>query len=146
MYIYISIYRHAHTYMHVYAHIHTHTHWPIAIMVRVFAYGPGVRGSGFSPRSSHTKDLKKIVVDISLLKSRHYKAWIKGKWSNLGKELAPSLTDWCHSYWKGTFGLHLTTISQQFTIYTYIYEIIWIQRINITSWFFCCFFCSISTI
>ena len=34
---------------------------------------------GFNPRSSHTKDLKKIVLDPSLLNTQHYKVRIKCK-------------------------------------------------------------------
>ena len=36
-----------------------------------------MKDSGFNPRSSHTKDL--MVLDTSLLNTRHYKVRIKGK-------------------------------------------------------------------
>ena len=54
-------------------------------MVRVFANGLRV--------GINTKDKKK-VLDAAMLKIQHYKVYIKGKWSNLGKEVAP----W--SYWR----------------------------------------------
>ena len=46
-------------------------------MSRVFANGPG--DPGFDPRSSYIKDLKKMVLDTSLLHTQHYKVRIKGK-------------------------------------------------------------------
>ena len=33
----------------------------------------------FNPRSSHTKDFKKMVLDTSLLNTQHFKVLIKGK-------------------------------------------------------------------
>ena len=30
-------------------------------------------------RSSHTRDLKKMALDASLINTQHYKVWIKGK-------------------------------------------------------------------
>ena len=44
-----------------------------------------------------------MVPDTSLLNTQHYKVWIKGKWSNLGKGLALSPTSRCSNYWKGSF-------------------------------------------
>ena len=44
---------------------------------------------GFNPMSCHTKNSKKMVLDASLLNTKHYKLRIKGKWRNLGK--APPL-------------------------------------------------------
>ena len=34
--------------------------------------------AGFNPRSSHTKD-SKMVLDVSLVNTQHYKIWIKDK-------------------------------------------------------------------
>ena len=34
---------------------------------------------GFNPRSSHTKDFKKMVLDTTLLNTQHYKVRFKGK-------------------------------------------------------------------
>ena len=45
---------------------------------------------GFNSRSSHTKD-SKMVLDAALLNTQHYKVWIKSKWNNLGKGVAPPL-------------------------------------------------------
>ena len=50
----------------------SHT-WSSGLSVRQWPGRPG-----FNPRSRHTKDLK-LVHDISLLKTQHYKACIKGK-------------------------------------------------------------------
>ena len=46
--------------------------YPIGIVYRVFANGPG---KWFNPRS------KNIQLDASLLNTQHYKAGMKGKWS-----------------------------------------------------------------
>ena len=40
---------------------------------------PMVRRPGFNPRSSHTKDFFKMVLDTSLLNTQLYKVRIKGK-------------------------------------------------------------------
>ena len=68
-------------------------------MVREFANGPGNRGSipGWVIQKT-----QKMVLDSSLLNSQHYKVRIKDKWSNPEKEVAPSPTPRCCSYWKGT--------------------------------------------
>ena len=34
---------------------------------------------GFNPRSSHTKDSKKMVLEAALVNTQHYKVRIKGK-------------------------------------------------------------------
>ena len=47
------------------------------------------RETGFNHKSGHTKD-SKVVLDVSLLKTQHFKVRIKGKWSNPGKGVAPS--------------------------------------------------------
>ena len=41
---------------------------------------------------SYQRKTQKMVLDHSLLNTENYKVWIKGKWSNPGKEVAPSLT------------------------------------------------------
>ena len=43
-----------------------------------------------------------MVLDTSLLNTQQYKVCTKGKVSNPGKEVAPSPTPWCSSYWKGS--------------------------------------------
>ena len=44
---------------------------------------------------------QKLVLNASLLNIQHCKVWIKGKWDNPGKGVAPSPTPWFSSYWKG---------------------------------------------
>ena len=61
---------------------HTHTH------TIVFANGPGDQGS--IPGQIIPKT-KKIVLDATLFSTQHYKVRIKGKWSNPGNGVAPSL-------------------------------------------------------
>ena len=57
------------------------------------------------------KTKKKKVLDASLFNTQHYKVWIKGKWRNPGKRVAPSSTPWCSSYGKGAFELPSTTVN-----------------------------------
>ena len=58
-----------------------------------------------------------MVLNTTLLNAQHYKVGIKGKQSNPGKEVAPSPTPQCCSYWKGRL----------ITIYIYIYIYIYIH-------------------
>ena len=46
--------------------------------------------------------IQKLVLDTPLLYTQHYLVCIKGKWSNPRKEVVPSPTPWCSSYWKGS--------------------------------------------
>ena len=80
--------------------IHTYIHTG-----RVFANGLGDRGS--IPGQVIPKTLK-MVLDTSLLNTRHYKVW-----SNPGKGVVPSLTPWCSSYWKGSLQVTLNYGGQQ---------------------------------
>ncbi len=59
---------------------------------RVFTNGAGDLGS--IPDHVIPKTLK-MLLDTSLLNTQHYKVCIKGKWSNLGKEVVPSPTPFC---------------------------------------------------
>ena len=64
-------------------------------MVRVFANGPGdwcIIPSRVIPKT------QKIVLDTSLLNTRHYKVLIKGKWSSSEKGKVPYFTPQCSSY------------------------------------------------
>ena len=52
----------------------------------MFSNGPGNRGS------IPILKTKKMVLDATLLNTQHYKVWIKGKWSNQWKGVAPTPT------------------------------------------------------
>ena len=65
-------------------------------MVRMFTNGLGNQDS--IPGGVIPKTQKKTVLDAPLLNTQHYKVWMKGKWSNLGKGVAPSHTLWGYSY------------------------------------------------
>ena len=56
---------------------------PIGIMFGVFSNGP--RDQGSVPGQVIPKT-QKMVLDASLLKTQHYKVWIKGKWKIQGME------------------------------------------------------------
>ena len=72
---------------------------PLGIMVRIFTNCPGDRGS--IPGQVIPKTLK-MTLDAALLNIQHYKVRMRSKWSNSGKEVVPSSTPRCSSYWKGS--------------------------------------------
>ena len=94
------------------------TYLDIRIMVKVFANGPGDRGS--IPGRVIPKT-QKMVLDAVVLNTQHYKERIKGKWNNLGKGVASSPTPWCSSYRKGSLRLTLDYGRQ-------LYLLIWRQK------------------
>ena len=51
--------------------------------------------------------LKKMVLDASLLNTKHYKVRIKGKVEQSREGVAPSPTHWCSSYRKGSLRVTL---------------------------------------
>ena len=61
---------------------------PIVLMVKVFVNG---LGDGGSISSQVIPKTQKMVLNASLLNTQYYKVWIKGKWSNPGKEIVLSL-------------------------------------------------------
>ena len=69
--------------------------WSIGIMFRMSANSPKDRGSITGQVIPKTQ---KVGLDASLFNTEHYKMWIKGKWSNPGKVVAPTSTLWCCSY------------------------------------------------
>ena len=74
------------------------------IMVGVFANGSGDRDSIPSRVIPKTQ---KMLLDASLLNTQHYTELIKGKWSNLEKEVAPTPTPRYSSCWKGSLRVSL---------------------------------------
>ena len=82
--------------------------------VRAFA-----DGSWFNPRSSHTKD-SKMVVAASLVYTEHYKVWIKEKWSNSRKGVAPSSIPRCFKLLKKEPSGHPRLRSDNLLVYIYI--------------------------
>ena len=83
------------------------------------------RETGFNPKSSHTKNKKKMILDASLLNPQYYKVQIKGKWSNQGNGVVPSAIPQ-YSIEKGALRLSTTT-NHQLNIYIYIYIYIYIS-------------------
>ena len=65
------------------------------LMSRVFAYGPGDRGSILGLVIPKTK---KMVLDATLLNTQHYKLSIKGKVEQSREGVTPSPTPWCSNY------------------------------------------------
>ena len=68
-------------------------------MVIVFSSGPGDLGS--IPGQVIPKT-QKMVLDVSLLNTQHYKVQIKGKVGQSWEGVAPSPTPSCSSYRKGS--------------------------------------------
>ena len=73
-------------------------------MSRVFANGPGDRGS--IPGRVIPK-AQKMVLDAALLNTQHYKVRIKGKVEQSREGVEPSLTSRCGSYRKGSLQVTL---------------------------------------
>ena len=88
---------HIHTRAYMYAHM-------IGIMVRVSANHP--RNQGSIPGWFIAKT-QKMVLEASLLNFQNYKVRFNGKWNNLRKRVAPSITYQCSSYWKVTLRVTL---------------------------------------
>ena len=76
-------------------------------MVRVFV--TGLEDLGSIPGQVIPKTLK-MVLDASLLNTQHYMIHIKGKWNNLGKEVAPYPTSQWSNYCREAFWSPLTTV------------------------------------
>ena len=97
-------------------------------MAKVFANGPGARGSILGRIIQ-----KKMTLDTSLLNTKPYKVRIKSKWSNPGKSVGSSQHLSVVDVEKGAFGLPSTTVGQR----TYL--------IMFHSFFFFFFFSSFSS-
>ena len=65
--------------------------------------------TGVQPQVESFQRFQKTVLGASLLNMQHYKVQIKGKWRNPGKEIAPSSTPQCSSYWKRSLRVALFT-------------------------------------
>ena len=97
---------------------------PIWIMVRVFANGLGDLGSipgWVIPKKKKKKEEKKkkkrgylMLPCLTLSIIRH----VKGKWSNPGKGVAPSLTPQYSNHWKGSLWVAL-----DYSLLTYLLSI-----------------------
>ena len=91
--------------------------------VRVFANGPG---DLISIPGRVIPKTQKMVLDASLLNTRHYKVRIKGKVEQSREGVAPSPTTWCSSYRKGSLRVNLDSGRQLYLliyIYIYIYKL-----------------------
>ena len=81
-----------------------------------------LRETGVQSQVTSYQKLQKILFDASLFNIQQYKVQIKGKWSNLGKEVAPFLTPQCSTYWKASLRVAVDYGSQLIYIYIYIYS------------------------
>ena len=71
---------------------------------------------------------KKVILDASWFNTQHKKVWIKGKWSNPQKEVAPSPTP-AVAIEKGAFGSSSTTVGQHTHTHTHTHiHICWINK------------------
>ena len=66
-------------------------------MNSVFPSDPGEQGS--IPGRIILKS-PKMILDVAIHNTQHWKVRIKLKWINHGKVITPSPTPWCCSYWK----------------------------------------------
>ena len=119
---YIYIYIYIYIYMCIFRYIYIYNIYKpdIGLAVRVFANRPG--DLGFNPRSSHTKDSKKWYLMPPCLTLSIIRYGSRVKWSNPGKEVAPSPTPWCSKLSKkGAFGSPSTMVAYLLFFYIYIY-------------------------
>ena len=64
-------------------------------MSRVFVNGPEDWGS---IPGQVIPETQKMILDVALLNTQHYKVQIKGKVEQSREGVTPSPTPWCHSY------------------------------------------------
>ena len=77
--IYLSVYQSSSVcYLSIYLFI-TYCRGEIGLMSRVFANGPGDRGSIPKIQKLLVAKIQKMVLDAALLSTHHYKLRIKGK-------------------------------------------------------------------
>ena len=81
-------------------------------MSRVFANGRGDRNSIAGRAIPKTQ---KMELYAALLSTQYYK--VRVKWKNLEKEVAPSPTPRCSSYWKGSLQVTLDKDRQLYLLY-----------------------------
>ena len=96
-------------------------------IIRVLTNGPGDPSSILGRVIPMTQ---KMVLDASLINTQHYKVWIKGKWSNHGKEVVPSPMPQCSSNCKGSLQVALN-YGQPLISYLYMYF-----KMNRSTWGF----------
>ena len=96
---------------------------PLPLAALIFANGQEDKGS--------ITKIQQMLLDASLLTTKHYKVRIKGKWNNPEIGVSLALTSRCSSYWKGSLNitldydrpiylLHLS-LSLSLSLYIYIY-------------------------
>ena len=108
----------------------------IGIMVRVFANGPGDLGS--IPGQVIPKT-QKMVLDVFLLITQHYKVRIKGKVGQPWERSSNLPTLWCSSYLKRslwvTFDYNHQLLLLYIYIYIYIYTDIFIHKQTVSFYY-----------
>ena len=105
--------------LHVFISVFVPAHWPSGKSVRQ-CFGD----LGSIPGRVIPKTLK-MALDISLLNTQLIRYVSRVKWSNPGKEVAPSLTPQCSSNWKGASWSPSTTVAN----YIYI-SVYWISFLS----------------
>ena len=81
----------------------------------MFASGPADLGSipgRVIPKTQKKKKEKKKVLDAALLKTQHYKVWIKGKVDQSRERSTPPTHLSVVAIVKGAFGLSSTTVAK----------------------------------
>ena len=106
--------------MYIYLYIYLIIHVYICIVGRVFPTGLRDRGSLLGWIILTTQ---KVVLYAALLNTEHYKAWIKGNWSNPRKKNTTLLHFGVGANEKGTFESPLTKVAN-ITFFAYVYTYI----------------------
>ena len=81
-----------------------HLNWDISLISRVFANGPGDRGSIPDRVIPNTQ---KMVLDAAFFNTQNYKVRIRCIVSNPGEGVAPSPSPRCSIYLKGSLRVNL---------------------------------------
>ena len=105
--------------------------WPMGLVVECL---PKVRETGVQSKVESNQRLKKWYLIPPCLTFSIIRYVSRVKWSNQGKEVGPSPTPWCSSYWKGGFQVALKYGCQLYLL-TYHLIFLWCLYSELLSMF-----------
>ena len=113
VYIYLYIYTHSHTHTHTYIYIYVCVCECVYIYIYIYWLNeyvdcsPMVQETGVRSQVESYRRLKKWYLILPCLALRNIRLRSRVKWSNPGKEVAPSSTLLCSSYLEGSLWVTL---------------------------------------
>ena len=93
----------------------------IVYLAKRFECSPMARETWVQSPGRVIPKTQKMVLDVSLLNTQHYKVRIKGKVEKPREGVAPSPTPWCSSYRKGSLRVTLDYGRQLYFTYLVIF-------------------------